>query len=309
MLHRVSGQCPALAMPGEPTHACDVLLFPTFYVCTASCFCPERISLVSLLPWAGAWLCAACGRDPSLPPAQVENPEKLLSFSSWVKPVKVLSVWADGNRLDLLAWAWVWAKMPSLILLWERQTEAEQICCCLYPYAKTSAKCGVSMRTSLRKSCPVALRSSTRSRGNLHPVVKAEDWKDTLCLLDCSAFLKEKNNFCFGNLLAYYLWKIKLFSLSFILFVSYFLHCYHGNLHFMLSAWHHWSKLSLWEAGRKEARPDGKCSCWMIVLILLVKMLKSEILKSSIWSHICWGFFCLISSLFLSIWSKDHAQR
>lgn len=160
--------------------------------------------------------------------SQVENPEKLVSFSSWMKPIKVLSAWADGNRLDLLAWSWVRAKMLPLILVWEWQMESEQICCCLYPYARTSARCGVSTCPSpLRKSCLVALQSNTKSRGNLYPVVKAEDWKDTLCLLDCSIFLKEKNNFCFDNLLAYYLWEIQLWSLSFIPFLCYLLHCHH----------------------------------------------------------------------------------
>lgn len=46
----------------------------------------------------------------------------------------------------------------------------------------------------------------------------AEDWEDILCLLDCSDIWKEKTSFSFGNLLDYYLWKIKPFSFLFHLY-------------------------------------------------------------------------------------------
>lgn len=48
--------------------------------------------------------------------AQVENPEKLVSFSSRMRPIKVMSTQKDANRLDLLAWAWIWAKRLPLLL-------------------------------------------------------------------------------------------------------------------------------------------------------------------------------------------------
>lgn len=51
--------------------------------------------------------------------ALVENPKKLVWFSSWRKPIKVASMWTDANSLDLLAWAQVSAERLPLLLNWE----------------------------------------------------------------------------------------------------------------------------------------------------------------------------------------------
>lgn len=98
--------------------------------------------------------------------AQVENPEKLVSFSSRMRPIKVMSTQTDANRLDLLAWAWIWAKRLPLLLDLEWHRQSEQICFCLYPYARTSAKCGVSThRSPLNNSCPVDVQSKALQPG------------------------------------------------------------------------------------------------------------------------------------------------
>lgn len=54
-----------------------------------------------------------------------------------------------------------------------------------------------------------------KEQGKSMRVVKAGDWKDILCLLDCPGLWKEKNGFSFGNLLRYYLGQTKPFSFCF----------------------------------------------------------------------------------------------
>ena len=151
----VMRHCPALTVPGELTCICDILLFPEFYICTMSCFCSELFSLPSLLPWPGALLCAGCERilrcgspRENGQHTQVENPKQLVCFSLWMKLLKVTSTGTGANRLDLLARAWEW------------HMQSEQICFCLYPYARTDAKFGVFVHVCpLNNSCPVALHS------------------------------------------------------------------------------------------------------------------------------------------------------
>lgn len=87
--------------------------YSEFFLCTVSCFYPGRSCLPSLSH--DLELCAGCRGDPREKDSMSkwENPEKLNPFVLWMKPIRVMSLWTDANRLSLLAWAWLRAKRPS----------------------------------------------------------------------------------------------------------------------------------------------------------------------------------------------------